>query len=324
MEKKHYYGIDWIRMLACIGIVMMHMAAPINNDYAISGVLYETVIPSFTNFVYIFMVISAFGMCVGYYDKLKSGKINWSQFYKKRYIKVLPFFSLLVLISIIMEPSLSNLIEGFADVTLLFGLFPNSITVIGVGWFLGLIFAFYMIFPFFCTLIDNKRVAWISFCLSMLFSLVGASYFSLGRTNIVYCLPFFLAGGLIYLYRDTICKHNWYFYTPIVVISVSCYFGFDVSLCTCLFVSATAVIMAIADQGSYNRFISFFSGISMEIYLSHMVIFRAIAKMHLNTRFGNGWLQYLITLGIVLGGTIAFSTVVKKTIHTLEKIIHAK
>lgn len=48
--KKHYGAIDGLRTIACIGIVMMHMAA--NNDYRISGVIYETVIPSFTDFVF--------------------------------------------------------------------------------------------------------------------------------------------------------------------------------------------------------------------------------------------------------------------------------
>ena len=68
MEQKHYGAIDGLRAMAAIGIVMMHMAA--NNDYQISGFIYEKLIPSFTNFVFLFMVISGFGMCCGYYEKI--------------------------------------------------------------------------------------------------------------------------------------------------------------------------------------------------------------------------------------------------------------
>lgn len=155
MERKHYDAIDGLRTIACFGIVLMHVAA--NNRYDISGFVYNKLIASFTNFVFLFMVISAFGMCCGYFDKVLNNQISLETFYLKRYSKILPFFAFLVLIDIIMSPSKASLIEGFADVTLLFGLFPNNISVIGVGWFLGLIFAFYLIFPFFCVLIKTKK-----------------------------------------------------------------------------------------------------------------------------------------------------------------------
>jgi peptidoglycan/LPS O-acetylase OafA/YrhL len=200
MERKHYGAIDGLRTIACIGIVMMHMRA--NNQYALSGYVYDNVIVSFTDFVFLFMVISAFGMCYGYYDRILNNRISLESFYGKRYQKILPFFVLLVLLDICLSPSKASLIEGLADVTLLFGLFPNSISVIGVGWFLGLIFAFYLMFPAYCVLIANKKRAWIAFAVSVLLSYVFAGYFGIDRANIVYSLPYFIAGGLIYLYRE--------------------------------------------------------------------------------------------------------------------------
>lgn len=56
----------------------------------------------------------------------------------------------------------------------------------------------------------------------------------------------------------------------------------------------------------------------MEIYLSHMVIFRGIEKLGLNRRFGTGWLQYLVTVVLVIGCTCVFSVVMKKTIGAAE------
>ena len=63
-----------------------------------------------------------------------------------------------------------------------------------------------------------------------------------------------------------------------------------------------------------NRVARFFSGISMEIYLSHMLIFRMIERIGLNTMVGNGWLQYVVTVVLVLGGTVLFSVIMQKVL----------
>lgn len=57
----------------------------------------------------------------------------------------------------------------------------------------------------------------------------------------------------------------------------------------------------------------------MEIYLSHMVIFRVVEKLGLNQIIGNGWIQYIVTVVIVLLGAILFSVVVKRLIRLAEK-----
>ena len=88
--KKYYGSADGLRTIACIGIVMMHVAE--NSTYSIQGYLYDTVIPSFTDFVFLFMMISAFGMCHGYYQQVLNGTLCISGFYAKRFKKILPFF----------------------------------------------------------------------------------------------------------------------------------------------------------------------------------------------------------------------------------------
>lgn len=62
----------------------------------------------------------------------------------------------------------------------------------------------------------------------------------------------------------------------------------------------------------------------MEIYLSHMVVFRLVEKMRLNIMFGNGWLQYFITVILVLVGAACFSVVFKKFIEIAEKKLVGK
>ena len=112
------------------------------------GFVFERMIPSFTNLVFLFMMVSGFGMCCGYYQKFKDQKIGVVDFYKKRYSKIWPYFALLCVLDFVMSPSKSALYEVFANLTLCQGLLPNmNISVIGVSWTLAVIFVFYLLFP---------------------------------------------------------------------------------------------------------------------------------------------------------------------------------
>ncbi len=118
------------------------------------------------------MILSAFGMCCGYYERFKNKNVNLDSFYERRYIRILPFFAILVFIELsysflrqhfsLNETMFGAIKESMANLTLAFGLLPNAhhIGIVGVGWFLGLFFVFYMLFPFFVFLLDNKKRAW--------------------------------------------------------------------------------------------------------------------------------------------------------------------
>lgn len=202
VNKKRYNAINGLRAFSAIGIIMMHVLA--NGDYSLSGFVFEEFIPSFTNLVFLFMVISGFAMCCGYCEKIINNKISFEQFYKNRYLKIWPFFALLSLMDLVISPSVNSLYEVFANMTLCFGFLPKNISVIGVGWFLGVVFIFYLVFPFICFLLSNKRRAWFSFAVALIFNVVCSAYFEIGRTNFAYCLVYFLLGGLIYLYHEQI------------------------------------------------------------------------------------------------------------------------
>lgn len=326
MGKRYYGAIDGLRMIAAFGIVMMHICA--NSNYEIIGYVYNTIIPPFTNFVFLFMTVSAFGMCCGYYDKMLKNQVNLSEFYGKRFKKILPFFGALVLLDIIISPSVASVYEGFADLTLLFGFLPDAgnISVIGVGWFLGLVFVFYLIFPFFCVLVENKKRAWIAFTVSLVYNFVCANYFMVGRSNILYSACFFLAGGMIFLYRDQIAKLNQWIALGIAGGMVILYYIIDENAMMCLLVSCSLLIYSLIKRGGVleNRVTKFFSGISMEIYLSHMVIFRVVEKLKLNRILGNGWLQYIVTSVLVIAGATVFAVVMQKTIGKAVEIINMR
>lgn len=140
-KKEHYGALDGIRTYAAVGIVLMHVLANMvikpSDNY-----LTNTIIPYFTNFTFLFMMVSAFSISCGYYEKIKNHVLAPNDFYVRRYKRILPFFAIIVFLDLVWERSFNSLCEGFADLTLCFGLYPNAeIKVIGVGWFIGLIFS---------------------------------------------------------------------------------------------------------------------------------------------------------------------------------------
>lgn len=331
---KNYYGsIEGIRMFASLGIVMMHILSKENSVYVINNFITINVIPLFTNFVFLFMIISGFSMCCGYYDKIMKGNINVATFYESRYKKIWPFFSMLVIIDLLFLPSLSSLIESFANLTLCFGLLPNAnITVIGVGWFLGVVFLFYMLFPFFCFLLKTKKRAWLSFAISVIFNILCTRYFFNTkhvvegfsyRSNFLYCSVFFLVGGLIYLYRfyifNFVSRFRWGMLFITVLINIVYYLipsihkNDLVDLLWIIVMFSFWLMYALGTEGKLlnNKVTKFFSNISMEVYLCHMALFRLVEKMRLNYLFGYGWLSYFFTVTIVLATSIIFSICIK-------------
>ena len=79
---------------------MMHVQANMTVKPS-ENVLTDSVIPWFTDFTLLFMVISAFSMCCGYYDRVKNGEITPAKFYAKRYHRTWPFFAMMVMISFV-------------------------------------------------------------------------------------------------------------------------------------------------------------------------------------------------------------------------------
>ena len=159
--------------------------------------------------------------------------------------------------------------------------------------------------------------------MSLLYNFVCAEYFEVGRSNILYSACFFLAGGLIYLYRKELARISPYIAVALAVASIVAYYLIGSYAMTCLLVSACLLICTIVVRGGgglENPLPRFFSNISMEIYLSHMVLFRVIERLGLNTRFGNGWLQYLITVVLVLVATVAFSVLMKKAVNFMTYV----
>lgn len=319
---ERYENLDGIRAYACIGIVLMHVLA--NANLGMTGFVFEKLIPSFTNFTLLFMMLSAFSMCCGYYERFRDGTISPEQFYKRRYQRIWPFFAMLCTAELILDHSLNALYEWFADITLAFGLIPNNgIEVVGVGWFLGTIFVFYMIFPFFVFLMKDKKRAWFVMAVCFILHILCIVRFedANGRKNIIYSSIFFVAGGLIYLYRDNlrnlnkICK---VFVGIAVAATLGAYYlvkNVSLSVIILLLLFTLFTIIGISAGGSIskvllqNRVIRFIGSLSMEIYLCHMFVYRFFEKLSLQhiIKSNNEIVNYSLIAVMTIAGAVAMA-----------------
>ncbi|MCQ2289875.1 MAG: acyltransferase [Muribaculaceae bacterium] len=327
-ERPHYGSLDALRTIAVIGIVMMHV---ISHQTITSGCyLTNSIIPDFTNFTYMFMTLSAFSMCCGYYQKVKEGKIDLDRFYKRRFTRIFPFFGLMVLIELIKDHNMESLYESFANLTLCFGLYPNAdINVIGVGWFLGLVFVFYMLFPFFVFLLSTKRRAWLSFAVAIALYAIGVLHFAADqsmpfeRKNILFSASFFIVGGIIYLYRDNITcwikQHIWLSRAIVIVATVLHYSTLQLqgtSIFPHLALFAVWILFCIGSESKLlcNKFMKFISNLSLEIYLCHMMFYRAVEMVHLDKLIHNEACLYCISVVLTFALATAFSYFIKEIV----------
>jgi len=333
--KERYDNIDGFRVICCLGIIAMHIRA--NSNFQVYGVG-GTIIASWTHFVPLFLMISGFGMCCGYYEQVKKGQFDLNQFYLKRYRKLLPFYIFLMFIDIVMDRSLAHIVEAFTQATLVFGLLPNNQPdVIGVSWTLGVIFLFYLLFPYFVWLCWNKKRAFISFGVSLAIALACSWHYFTdkfvikgfgARHNILYCAPFFIGGGIIYLCRKEIkafvSRYRWLWLTGSITLSIAWYFlpGDDVGklLLKNSMVFFTWLMYGISVKSKIlsNKVMRFLSEVSLEMYLAQMVIFRLIERTGMLYKLGDGWIGFIAIWIATIVGLLIFILLWKKGYSFIE------
>ncbi len=326
---ERYEEINGLRLIACLGIVLMHIMA--NFDRALNAQYLEHVVGQFGNFVFLFMIISSFGMCCGYFEKIRCKQIDMTTFYSKRIKKILPFFIILIVAETLINFDIPSVIEGFANSTMLFNFLQKDITVIGVGWFLGLVFVYYIMFPYFVFLYSDKKRAWLTFVVSIAMNLASMYYFNVESANMFYSFTYFCLGGLIYLYRKKVIsffnKHKTVMIF-LTMISIFTYFALPTdgyiltvkstvlySLLLCCSISYRTVILD-------NKFSKIIGNISFEIYLCHMAVFRLITKLHLTHAFDNPLLSYFFTAVMVISISVIVSYIFRKIYSILESWRH--
>ena len=339
--KEKYENLDGIRTFAALGILCMHVLILGQFPENTGGTVYK-LISGMGVLVRLFFMLSGFGMCCGYYDKMKSGTVDLNTFFSRRYLKIWPFFAVLVCIDILSETVMGSglsrgvLYEAFANLTLLFGFLPGKdFQVMGIGWTLGVIFGFYCLFPFFVFALWTKRRAWFSFLTTIALNYLCKTYFAAGDMAAGHiCLQwmcYFVAGGLIYLYKDSIIKRNQHYpQLGLVLIIAGALFTFVVPPAdgiifqTLKSITGFAMILigALSNNNKIlaNAFTSQISDISLEIYLSHVFILRIIQITGILKGIHNRTIAYICMVGLTFLGSVMF----EKVLRFISTIIQRK
>lgn len=79
----------------------------------------------------------------------------------------------------------------------------------------------------------------------------------------------------------------------------------------CYYISVNSKILS-------NRIMKYLSGISLEIYLAQMVIFRVIEKAKCLYLFGTGWISFISVWIAVVLGLIVFIEIYKCAVRLLS------
>ena len=327
---KKYKSIDGLKAISIIIIILVHVA--INGNYKIDNYYYNFAIQHLRVFIEMFFILSAFGMCCGYYEKIKNREIDLNTFYKKRIIKIWPYFALLILVDLISSGfTQKNIIEAFLDGTLFIGFLPNNyIDIAGIGWTLGVIFAFYFLFPFFVFIMWNKVRAWIALAVFVLIKIFGDSYiYSSGQPHNGFFLTWFylfIIGGLIYLYKEQLIKIFQRKEYLLVIIFILLFIGEAL-----LYQNGHSVIAGYMVKLSFavmiiyclverfpivgNKVLVFIGGLCLQIYIFHIIVLRAIEKLGLLHAFGNEVLSLIISVVITLAVTTGISYLITKVLN---------
>lgn len=314
---ERYSSLDGLRSIAAFGIVLMHIN--VNGAYFTNGTV-ASIINSFGDFVFLFMVISAFSISNGYYKRIINNQTSIFDFYKKRIIKIWPVLFVLVLVDLVVSFTESSLYEAFANLTLLFGFLPNNdLSVIGVAWEIGVLFIFYFMYPFFCFLMKEKKRIWISFFVFTLFTCLCSNYFGLRKNDFIFDIPFFIVGCLLFLYKDKL-RPVWN--VAFTIIALFLYIVLNKNIVTKLLLSSSILSLSICFPNSKvlsNRIMKFISRNSLEIYLSHMAFYRLLEKLNMLHPFKSNIISFIFVNVSVLMCCIVFSILFNRVLNLLKK-----
>ena len=149
------------------------------------------------------------------------------------------------------------------------------------------------------------------------------------RTTIVYTAVYFLAGGMIYVYREALQKFadrfGWVVLLGIAV-SLGLYYALGDNLLMLLPASVFLTVWAMRTRCRKftvlcNPITKMLSGISMEIYLCHMLVFRLLEKLKLVRLFPSPLLSYVFASVATIMGAVGLSLVVNKVLSLVSNLI---
>ena len=95
-SNNRYENLDGLKVIAAFGIVAMHVSA--NMGHPLTSIFTTNIIGTMTHFVKLFLILSGFGMCCGYYVKFKEGKADIEKFINVDFLRICHFLYYLYLL----------------------------------------------------------------------------------------------------------------------------------------------------------------------------------------------------------------------------------
>ena len=136
-------------------------------------------------------------------------------------------------------------------------------------------------------------------------------------------------GGYTYLYKEAIkslvSRYRWAWLCGCVFLTVGWYFipnddaGITMIKNLILFLPWLMYTISVDIPFLRNRVMKYLSGISLELYLAQMVIFRAVEKLNGLYMLGYGWLSFTIAWITVVAGLIGFIEIWKRIYFQIRK-----
>ena len=339
MNIKRLEYIDFAKGFAILSIVIFHFSQPY-----VSGIWTKAIMMGGTG-AHLFFILSGFGLGL-------SKNISPLNFYKKRYIKVLiPYF--IVIIAIF---AINSMYPIYKDNTLyaLFGhlffykMFDESIMV-SFGyhfWFLSTIIQFYMVFPLLALM--REKMSIIGFIITTLSISIlywsAITYFNLANERIFnsfflqFLWEFSIGMILAKLYKE---KNKLFWVQSNLLLMTVAIIGMLLMAVMALkggrvgqtfndipasvgYASFSAFLFSVASSSikPIKKFFIFIGNISYELYLVHMVVYFILNDMIVEIIQVKS--NIFISLFLILPLTIWFSSYVHKWFNLLISNINAK
>ena len=166
-EKKVYlYGLEHIRGLSCVFILLFHSTTFItlsmsgikdltffNGDLLRTRNIFFSLILEGQTFVSVFLIISGFLLTITTYNK----EINYFNFVKKRILRIYPLFLFMILIGTYAFPDRFDFLRFISNITIFGNIYPMNLSPFNdANWTISVLIIFYLIFPFLKKILKNK------------------------------------------------------------------------------------------------------------------------------------------------------------------------
>lgn len=295
--KKHYEGLTATRGIGALCIIAYHMYV-LEGYVGINHFLDRTVGVGGV-FVQLFFILSSFSLMCGYAETINKNECDLEQFYKRRFIKLMPVFYTALILHLFLN-SLMGVKENIANVigtaSFLFAFMPtHQESVVMAAWALGIEIIFYLLFPVFLILTKTIKNTIITLGASCVMYWTYVSYYGVGvyqeYINIIRQFIPFVCGAILYHaipYLEGLSKKkrrislgvNYLALTIMFVLWDNGLNGLIVVLLSfCLLIINQ---IGIKDVLINNIFFRSLGKVSYELYLFHMIVYRVLYYLEVN------------------------------------------